>query len=76
MFEQFGLRQLESDQTTFTCDSCLVLAVSLQSLWSLALFFIDAYALLVKRSLRNHLIVQCFTVGDGVSTLWSLSLLS
>ncbi|CAH8361750.1 unnamed protein product [Eruca vesicaria subsp. sativa] len=56
-----------SDYRFATAFCCLVLAVSLQSLWSLTLFIIDAYALLVKRSLRNLLIVQCFTVGDGVT---------
>ncbi|WZY92177.1 hypothetical protein YC2023_064506 [Brassica napus] len=61
-----------SDYRSATAFCCLVLAVSLQSLWSLSLFIIDAYALLVKRSLRNHLIIQCFTVGDGVSTLLEL----
>nr|VDC70122.1 unnamed protein product [Brassica rapa] len=57
-----------SDYRSATAFCCLVLAVSLQSLWSLSLFIIDAYALLVKRSLRNHLIVQCFTVGDGITS--------
>ncbi|KAG5396196.1 hypothetical protein IGI04_018010 [Brassica rapa subsp. trilocularis] len=57
-----------SDYRSATAFCCLVLAVSLQSMWSLSLFIIDAYALLVKRSLRNHLIVQCFTVGDGITS--------
>ncbi|KAH0930427.1 hypothetical protein HID58_016154 [Brassica napus] len=38
-------------------------------LWSLSLLIIDAYALLVGRSLRNHLVVRCFTVGDGITCL-------
>ncbi|KAF8101835.1 hypothetical protein N665_0201s0148 [Sinapis alba] len=57
-----------SDYRSATAFCCLVLAVSLQSLWSLTLFIIDAYALLVRRSLRNHLIVRCFTVGDGITS--------
>ncbi|KAL0896860.1 hypothetical protein Bca101_080821 [Brassica carinata] len=40
----------------------LVFAVGLQSLWSLSLLVIDAYALLVGRSLGNHLVVRCFTM--------------
>uniref|UniRef100_A0A0D3BRA2 CASP-like protein n=2 Tax=Brassica oleracea var. oleracea TaxID=109376 RepID=A0A0D3BRA2_BRAOL len=64
----FSVMITTSDYRSATAFCCLVLAVSLQSLWSLALFFIDAYALLVKRSLRNHLIVQCFTVGDGITS--------
>ncbi|CAH8387215.1 unnamed protein product [Eruca vesicaria subsp. sativa] len=47
----------------------LVFAVSLQSMWSLSLFIIDAYALLVGRSLRNHLVVQCFALGDGITCI-------
>ncbi|KAJ0259656.1 CASP-like protein 5A1 [Hirschfeldia incana] len=47
----------------------MVFAVGLQSLWSLCLFIIDAYALLVGRSLRNHLVVRCFTVGDGITCI-------
>eukprot|EP01018_Ginkgo_biloba_P005370 Gb_14805 [translate_table: standard] len=39
----------------------------LQCLWSLALAIIDGYALLVKRSLRNSLLVSLFVVGDGVT---------
>ncbi|XP_013633400.1 PREDICTED: CASP-like protein 5A1 [Brassica oleracea var. oleracea] len=44
-------------------------AFCLQSLWSLSLFIMDAYALLVGRSLGNHLVVRCFTVGDGITCL-------
>ncbi|XP_010553321.1 PREDICTED: CASP-like protein 5A1 [Tarenaya hassleriana] len=57
-----------SDFRSATAFCCLVLAVGLQSLWSLSLLLIDAYALLVRRSLRNHLLVQCFTVGDGITS--------
>lgn len=51
----------------FWCISYLVAAVSLQSLWSLALAVVDIYALLVKRSLRNTSVVSLFAIGDGVS---------
>ncbi|CAL9235854.1 unnamed protein product [Arabidopsis halleri] len=57
-----------SDFRSATAFCCLVLAVSLQSMWSLSLFLVDAYALLVRRSLRNHSVVQCFTIGDGVTS--------
>lgn len=51
---------------SFWCISYLVAAVSLQSLWSLALAVVDIYALLVKRSLRNTSVVSLFAIGDGV----------
>ncbi|KAF3578661.1 hypothetical protein DY000_02035484 [Brassica cretica] len=57
------------DFHSFTAFCGLVFAVSLQSLWSLSLFIMDAYALLVGRSLGNHLVVRCFTVGDGITCL-------
>ncbi|MBA0698552.1 hypothetical protein Goari_000259, partial [Gossypium aridum] len=46
----------------------LVLAVGLQSLWSLSLAFVDIYALLVKRSLRNYRAIRLFTIGDGITS--------
>ena len=57
----------------FFCVSYLVVAVSLQSLWSLSLAIMDIYALLVRRSLRNSGIISVFTVGDGVRVFkWSI----
>jgi hypothetical protein len=53
--------------------SYLVAAAILQCLWSLSLAIVDIYALLVKRSLRNARAVCIFTIGDGVSNLFSLS---
>ncbi|KAK8531965.1 hypothetical protein V6N13_131318 [Hibiscus sabdariffa] len=38
------------------------------SLWSLTLAFVDIYALLVKRSLRNHKAIRLFTIGDGITS--------
>ncbi|KAJ4704895.1 CASP-like protein [Melia azedarach] len=46
----------------------LVLAVGLQSLWSLSLAALDIYALLVRRSLRNYLVIQFLTIGDGITS--------
>ncbi|XWS59677.1 hypothetical protein CRYUN_Cryun08bG0142300 [Craigia yunnanensis] len=46
----------------------LVLAVGLQSLWSLSLAFVDIYALLVKRSLRSYIVIRLFTIGDGITS--------
>lgn len=46
--------------------SYLVIAVSLQISWSLSLVIVDAYALLVRRSLRKRAIVRLFAIGDGV----------
>lgn len=37
-----------------------------QCMWSLCLGILDAYALLLKRSLRNSLLVSLFVVGDWV----------
>lgn len=51
----------------FLLTSYLVAAAILQCLWSLLLAFVDMYALLVKRSLRNARAVCIFTIGDGVS---------
>lgn len=47
----------------------LVAAVGLQCLWSFSLAVVDAYALLVRRSLRNCSIVGLFTFGDAVRIL-------
>ncbi|CAN8316810.1 unnamed protein product [Cochlearia groenlandica] len=62
-----------SDFRSATAFCCLVLAVGLQSLWSLSLFIIDAYALLVKRRLGNHFVVQCFTIGDGITSTFTFA---
>lgn len=55
------------DFSTVTAFCYLVAATVLQCLWSLALAVVDVYALLVKRSLRNPLLVSIFVVGDGVT---------
>ncbi|KAE8684820.1 CASP-like protein 5A1 [Hibiscus syriacus] len=57
-----------SDFRSATAFSYLVLAVGLQSLWSLSLAFVDIYALLVKRSLRNYKATCLFTIGDGITS--------
>ncbi|RVW30123.1 CASP-like protein 5A1 [Vitis vinifera] len=57
----------------FFCVSYLVVAVSLQSLWSLSLAIMDIYALLVRRSLRNSGIISVFTVGDGITSTLTFS---
>ncbi|XP_059595009.1 CASP-like protein 5A1 isoform X3 [Vitis vinifera] len=62
-----------SDFYSVTAFCYLVVAVSLQSLWSLSLAIMDIYALLVRRSLRNSGIISVFTVGDGVRVFkWSI----
>jgi len=58
----------------FLLTSYLVAAAILQCLWSLSLAFVDIYALLVKRSLRNAQAVCIFTIGDGVSHIFSVYL--
>lgn len=51
---------------TFLWYSFLVAAMVFQCMWSLCLGILDAYALLLKRSLRNSLLVSLFVVGDWV----------
>ncbi|CAA6655258.1 unnamed protein product [Spirodela intermedia] len=41
----------------------------LQGTWSLLLAGVDIYAILVRRSLRNHFVVCFFTVGDGITAI-------
>nr|P0DI70.1 RecName: Full=CASP-like protein 5A1; Short=GbCASPL5A1 [Ginkgo biloba] len=63
----FSIMLSTDDFSTVTAFCYLVAATVLQCLWSLALAVIDGYALLVKRSLRNSLVVSLFVVGDGVT---------
>lgn len=62
-----------SDFSSVTAFCYLVVAVSLQSLWSLSLAIMDIYALLVRRSLRNSGIISVFTVGDGITSTLTFS---
>jgi hypothetical protein len=63
----FSIMLSIEDFSTVTAFCYLVAATVLQCLWSLSLAVIDGYALLVKRSLRNSLVVSLFVVGDGVT---------
>lgn len=56
-----------NDFASVTAFCYLVAAVILQSLWSLSLAFIDIYALLVKRCLRNPQLTCLFAIGDGIT---------
>ncbi|CAN6305438.1 unnamed protein product [Urochloa humidicola] len=56
-----------NDFPSVSAFSYLVAAAILQCLWSLSLAFVDIYALLVKRSLRNSQAVCIFTIGDGIT---------
>uniref|UniRef100_A0A1D1YXD6 CASP-like protein n=1 Tax=Anthurium amnicola TaxID=1678845 RepID=A0A1D1YXD6_9ARAE len=56
------------DFVSVTAFCYLVAAVVLQSSWSLSLAFVDIYALLVRRCLRNPRVVCLFTVGDGITS--------
>lgn len=56
-----------NDFPSVSAFSYLVAAAILQCLWSLLLAFVDIYALLVKRSLRNARAVCVFTIGDGIT---------
>ncbi|XP_038990777.1 CASP-like protein 5A1 [Hibiscus syriacus] len=57
-----------SDIRSATAFSYLDLAVGLQSLWILSLAFVDIYALLVKRILRNYKAIRLFTICDGITS--------
>ncbi|KAL9426728.1 hypothetical protein AB3S75_033504 [Citrus x aurantiifolia] len=57
-----------SDFHEATAFCYLVLALGLQSLWSLSLLVLDIYAILVRRSLRNDKLIRLFTVGDGITS--------
>lgn len=57
-----------SDFPSVTAFTYLVVAASLQCLWSLCLAIVDVYALLVMRSLQNYRIVITFAVGDGIAS--------
>uniref|UniRef100_A0A0D6R940 CASP-like protein n=1 Tax=Araucaria cunninghamii TaxID=56994 RepID=A0A0D6R940_ARACU len=63
----FGIMLSIDDFSTVTAFCYFVAATVLQCLWSFSLAVIDGYALLVKRSLRNSLVVSLFVVGDGVT---------
>ncbi|KDP29115.1 hypothetical protein JCGZ_16504 [Jatropha curcas] len=69
----FGLISLcvmatTSDFRSVTAFCYLVIAVSLQILWSFSVAIVDVYALLVKRSLRKRIIVRLFAIGDGITS--------
>jgi hypothetical protein len=51
--------------------SYLVAAATLQCLWSLTIASVEIYALLVKRSFRNLEAACLFSIGDGVSHIFS-----
>lgn len=57
-----------SDFPTVTAFSYLVAAVGLQIIWSLVLAIADLYAILVKRSFRNAVVVSLFAIGDGITS--------
>ncbi|EPS64819.1 hypothetical protein M569_09961, partial [Genlisea aurea] len=57
-----------SDFPSVTAFCYLVAVVSLQTLWSLILAIVDAYALLVGRRLQNSRVVSAFAIGDGVTS--------
>lgn len=56
-----------NDFPSVTAFSYLIAAVILQCMWSLSLAFVDIYALLVKRSLRNLRAACIFSIGDLIT---------
>ncbi|KAJ8497617.1 hypothetical protein OPV22_008169 [Ensete ventricosum] len=63
-----GVMVSTSDFASVTAFCYLVAAVILQCLWSISLAFLDIYALLVQRSLRNTRALCMFTIGDGITS--------
>lgn len=59
--------------SNYTAFCYLVAAMGLQFLWSFGLAALDAYALLIKRGLRNPVLVSLFVVGDWVTATLSLA---
>lgn len=57
-----------SDFPSVTAFRHLVAAAGLQIIWSLSLAMVDIYAILVKRSFRNHRAVSLFAAGDGITS--------
>ncbi|XP_024038550.1 CASP-like protein 5A1 isoform X3 [Citrus sinensis] len=57
-----------SDFHEATAFCYLVLALGLQSLWSLSLLVLDIYAILVRRSLRNDKITSTLTYAAACSS--------
>lgn len=62
-----------NDFPSVTAFRYLVAAVGLQCLWSFSLAVIDAYALLVRRSLRNCTIIGLLTIGDAATSTLTFS---
>ncbi|CAL9125642.1 unnamed protein product [Musa textilis] len=62
-----GVMVSASDFASVTAFCYLVAATILQGLWSISLAFLDIYALLVKRCLRNPRALHLFTLGDGIT---------
>ncbi|KAL6577390.1 hypothetical protein OROMI_011666 [Orobanche minor] len=56
------------DFPSVTAFCYLVAAAGFQSLWSLILALLDAYALLVGRRLQNPRVITLFAVGDGITS--------
>ncbi|KAG0461867.1 hypothetical protein HPP92_020343 [Vanilla planifolia] len=63
-----GVMVSTNDFSSVTAFRYFVAATIMQSLWSLCLAFLDIYALLVKRSLRNPHVNCLFAIGDGISS--------
>lgn len=64
----FGIMVSTPDFSQVTAFCYLVAAAVLQCFWSLILAAVDIYALLVRRSLHNSLLVSVFALGDGVTS--------
>uniref|UniRef100_A0A7N2MG73 CASP-like protein n=1 Tax=Quercus lobata TaxID=97700 RepID=A0A7N2MG73_QUELO len=64
-----------TDFPSVTAFRYLVATVSLQSLWSLTLAILDAYAILVRRRFRHPRVVSLFAIGDGTLNIFDSKVL-
>ncbi|KAL5784698.1 hypothetical protein ACOSQ2_007090 [Xanthoceras sorbifolium] len=58
---------------SFTAFCYLIASMGLQVVWSFGLALLDAYALIEKKVLHNHVLVSLFVVGDWVTATLSLA---
>ncbi|KAL2481589.1 CASP-like protein 5B2 [Abeliophyllum distichum] len=59
--------------SNFTAYCYLIASMGLQVLWSFGLACLDAYALWIKKDLRNPVLASLFVVGDWVTATLSLA---
>ncbi|EFJ29295.1 hypothetical protein SELMODRAFT_410131 [Selaginella moellendorffii] len=61
------------DFSSVTAFCYLVAAMALQLLWSVSLAVVDGYALLLRRTLHNPVLLSLLVIGDWVTSTLSLA---